>query len=128
MFTYSRCLMILHTFSLIIDDQRMSYDLDPRLCLLGQVTKVVSFDKFSNTCGVYSTCSVMTIVYLIVHLYICSFQEEYEELLKYAVVVPSYDPQKIPLRLADAREPFSQPTTETLVKVDRGNATYYAPL
>lgn len=43
--------------------------------------------------------------------------EEYEELLKYAVVVPSYDPNKLPHTLVDPRDSFPQP--ETLVTVTR---------
>ncbi|XP_060075198.1 centrosomal protein POC5-like isoform X1 [Ylistrum balloti] len=43
--------------------------------------------------------------------------EEYEELLKYAVVVPSYNINKLPHTLVDHRDSFPQP--ETLVTVTR---------
>ncbi|OWF49978.1 centrosomal protein POC5-like [Mizuhopecten yessoensis] len=43
--------------------------------------------------------------------------EEYEELLKYAVVVPSYDPNKASHTLIDHRDSFPQP--ETLVTITK---------
>ena len=41
------------------------------------------------------------------YMYFCMFtQEEYEELLKYAVIVPTYDPQTLPKTLQDLRGSF----------------------
>ncbi|XP_062579270.1 centrosomal protein POC5-like [Saccostrea cucullata] len=45
--------------------------------------------------------------------------EEYEELLKHAVVVPNYDPKHIPQTITEVRETFHQVTRETLVQVHR---------
>ena len=36
-----------------------------------------------------------------------SFQEEYEELLKYAVVVPTFDPTSVPQTLTDVKGSFN---------------------
>ena len=34
------------------------------------------------------------------------FQDEYDELLKYAMVMPTYDPNKLPKTMADLRGSF----------------------
>jgi len=36
------------------------------------------------------------------------FQDEYDELLKFAVVIPKYDPLQLPQTLTDPRESFLQ--------------------
>ena len=54
-------------------------------------------------------------------------QDEYEELLKYAVVVPKYDQDRLPKTLTDIRESFPQDRPkhrqETLVTVTRERQT-----
>ncbi|KAL3884431.1 hypothetical protein ACJMK2_024570 [Sinanodonta woodiana] len=48
-------------------------------------------------------------------------QEEYEELLKYAVVMPKYNPATVGRTLTDVRESFAQspPARETIITVTR---------
>ncbi|KAL5019681.1 hypothetical protein ScPMuIL_002573 [Solemya velum] len=50
-------------------------------------------------------------------------QDEYDELLKFAVVVPSYDPAAVPKTLMDFRESFPQQQKETLVTLSRQRVT-----
>jgi hypothetical protein len=54
-------------------------------------------------------------------------QDEYEELLKYAVVVPKYDQDRLPKSLTDIRESFPQDRPkhrqETSVTVTRERQT-----
>lgn len=53
---------------------------------------------------------------------ICSYfwhQEEYEELLKHAVVIPNYDPKRIPHTMTEVRGSFPQATREKLVQIQR---------
>lgn len=45
--------------------------------------------------------------------------EEYEELLKHAVVIPNYDPKRIPHTMTEVRGSFPQATREKLVQIQR---------
>ena len=66
-------------------------------------------------------------VKLIDNNYLVFLQDEYEELLKYAVVVPKYDQDRLPKTLTDIRESFPQDRPkhrqETLVTVTRERQT-----
>jgi centrosomal protein POC5 len=37
-----------------------------------------------------------------------TMQDEYDELLRYAVVVPSYDPSSLPAKIIDSKGSFSE--------------------
>lgn len=50
-------------------------------------------------------------------------QDEYDELLKFAVVVPSYDPAAAPKTLMDFRESFPQQQKETVITVAKQRFT-----
>nr|XP_022312821.1 centrosomal protein POC5-like isoform X1 [Crassostrea virginica] len=45
--------------------------------------------------------------------------DEYEELLKHAVVVPNYDPKHLPHTMAEVKGSFPQPTREKLIQIQR---------
>lgn len=50
-------------------------------------------------------------------------QDEYEELLKHAVVVPNYDPKHLPHTMAEVKGSFPQPTREKLIQIQREEGT-----
>ena len=53
-------------------------------------------------------------------------QEEYEELLKYAVVVPTYDPRQMAQSFAQTRQTYPRPhptSTQQADHEDNGNET-----
>ena len=55
-----------------------------------------------------------------------SLQEEYQELLKYAVITPHYDPSQLPHTLAGASSAFlpQRPVRDQLLYVDSTGIVY----
>lgn len=78
--------------------------------------------------NIFQCCSVSQIqFYSDLHITSWQFLDEYEELLKYAVVVPKYDQSRLPKTLTDIRESFPQnrpePRQESIVTVTRERQT-----
>ena len=58
-------------------------------------------------CNVETNCCIQLLIISSIST-VCLFQEEYDELLKYAVVVPDYNPNEVRSKLSDSRGVFNQ--------------------